>query len=101
MIARYGCYFQSSVRRERSWIFRGIHPPPRQLVRSSRKLSERRVEVTKPPKPSRQRAARRSGDQAGRNASERRAGLETSNVGADPALTPEHYPHLFRYFAIR
>ncbi len=43
MIARHGCYFQGSVRRERSWISRGIHPPPRQLVRSSRKLSERRV----------------------------------------------------------
>ncbi len=28
MIARHGCYFQGSVRRERSWISRGIHPPP-------------------------------------------------------------------------
>ncbi len=28
MIARYGCYFQSSVRRERSWISGGIHSPP-------------------------------------------------------------------------
>ena len=45
------------------------------------------MEVTKSLKPSRQRAAWRSGDQAGRNASERRAGLETINVGADPALT--------------
>ena len=45
------------------------------------------MEVTKPSEPSRQRAAWRSGDQAGRNASERRAGLETFNVGADPALT--------------
>jgi hypothetical protein len=42
--------------------------------------------VTKSPKRLRQRAAWRSGDQAGRNASERRAGLETIDVGADPAL---------------
>src|SRR5512142_3482444 len=43
------------------------------------------VEATKPPKPSMQRIA--SGDPASRQAvtcSERRAGLETRNVGADP-----------------
>jgi hypothetical protein len=42
------------------------------------------VEVTKSPKPSMQRTARRSRKQTGRNVSERRAGLETINVGADP-----------------
>jgi hypothetical protein len=52
------------------------------------------VEVTKPSKPSRQRAARRSGDQLGRNASECRAGLETFHVGADPALTWGRLPSL-------
>ena len=45
------------------------------------------VEVTRLPKPSMQRAARRPREQAGRNASERRAGLETFNMEADPALT--------------
>src|SRR5215471_10156799 len=44
------------------------------------------VEVTKPSKPSRQtRGFGPCGEQAGRNASERRAGLETTNVDADPA----------------
>jgi hypothetical protein len=52
------------------------------------------MEVTTSPEPSRQRAARRSGDQAGRNASERRAGLETINVGADPPLTRGRPPLL-------
>jgi hypothetical protein len=52
------------------------------------------MEVTKSPKPSRQRAAWRSGDQAGRNVSERRAGLETFNVGADPPLTRGRPPSL-------
>jgi hypothetical protein len=47
------------------------------------------MEVTKSTKPSRQRAAWRPGDQAGRSASERRAGLEKINVGADPALARE------------
>jgi hypothetical protein len=50
--------------------------------------------VTKSPKPSRQRAAWRPGAQAGRNASERRAGLERSNVGADPPLTRGRPPSL-------
>ncbi len=44
------------------------------------------MEVTKPSEPSRQRVAWRLGEQAGRNASERRAGLEKANVGADPPL---------------
>ncbi len=52
------------------------------------------VEVTKPSEPSRQRAAWRSGDQAGRNVSERRAGLEKFNVGADPTLTRGRPPSL-------
>lgn len=52
------------------------------------------MEVTKSPEPSRQRAAWRSGDQAGRNASERRAGLERFNVGADPPLTRGRPPSL-------
>jgi hypothetical protein len=44
------------------------------------------VEVTKLPKPPMQRVAlRRLREQAGRNVSERREGLETGNVGADPA----------------
>ncbi len=46
----------------------------------------------KPPEPSRPRASRRSGDQAGRNASERRASLESFNVGAEPPLTPISRP---------
>jgi hypothetical protein len=52
------------------------------------------MEVTKSPEPSRQRAAWRPGDQAGRNASERRAGLERFNVGADPPLTRGRPPSL-------
>ena len=43
------------------------------------------VEVTKLPKPLMERTVKRFREQAGRNASERRAGLETGNVGADPA----------------
>ena len=52
------------------------------------------AEVTKPSEPPRQRSAWRSGDQAGRNVSERRAGLETINVGADPLLTRGRPPSL-------
>ena len=52
------------------------------------------MEVTKSPKPSRQRAAWRPGDQAGRNASEPQAGLERFNVGADPPLTRGRPPSL-------
>jgi hypothetical protein len=44
------------------------------------------VEATKPPEPSRKRVVKRLGEFAGRNASERRAGLERSNVEADPPL---------------
>ena len=44
------------------------------------------VEVTISPKPSMERTGMRSREQAGRNASERRAGLETFDVGADPAV---------------
>ena len=43
------------------------------------------AEVTKLPKPSVQRVAGRPREQAGRNASERRAGLEKVEAGADPA----------------
>ena len=42
------------------------------------------VEVTKLPKPSMERAGMRPREQAGRNGRERRASLETANVGADP-----------------
>ena len=44
------------------------------------------VEVTILPKPPMERVVLRPREQAGRNASERRAGLEKFNVGADPAL---------------
>jgi hypothetical protein len=43
------------------------------------------MEVTTSSKPPMQRTAWRSREQAGRNLRERRAGLEKSNVGADPA----------------
>jgi hypothetical protein len=43
------------------------------------------VEATKLLKPLVQRVARRLGERAGRNVSERRAGPETDNVGADPS----------------
>ena len=43
------------------------------------------VEATKSPKPSMERTGKRFREQAGRNARERRAGLETHNAGADPA----------------
>src|SRR6516164_2419872 len=43
------------------------------------------VEVTILPKPSMQRVLEGLREQAGRNMGERRAGLETGNVGADPA----------------
>ena len=43
------------------------------------------MEVTILPKPLMERTVQRFREQAGRNVSERRAGLETSNVGADPA----------------
>jgi hypothetical protein len=52
------------------------------------------MEVTKSPEPSRQRAAWRLGDQAGRNVSERRAGPERYHVGADPPLTRGRPPSL-------
>jgi hypothetical protein len=42
------------------------------------------MEATRSPKPSMQRTARRFREQAGRNVSERRAGLESLDVGADP-----------------
>jgi hypothetical protein len=42
------------------------------------------VEATKLLKPLVQRVARRLGERAGRNVSERRAGLEKTNAGADP-----------------
>jgi hypothetical protein len=45
------------------------------------------MEVTISPKLSMERAGKRPREQAGRNMRERRAGLETINVGADPALT--------------
>ena len=46
------------------------------------------MEVTKSPKPSMQSAATgRCREQAGRNMRERRAGLETTDVGADPPTT--------------
>jgi hypothetical protein len=44
------------------------------------------VEVTIAPKLSMERAGQRPREQAGRNRRERRAGLETFDVGADPAL---------------
>ena len=59
------------------------------------------MEVTKSPKPSRQRAAWRPGDQAGRNASTRRAGLETTNAGADPAKSRGRPPSLTTREAVR
>ena len=43
------------------------------------------AEVTKPPKPSMESIARRCREQAGHNGSERRAGLEKIDAGADPA----------------
>jgi hypothetical protein len=47
------------------------------------------AEETKPSEPSRQMCRfRRCSEPTGRNASERRAGLETTNVSADLALTP-------------
>ena len=45
---------------------------------------EAAVEVTKPSEPSMERIARRFREQAGRNVSEHRAGLEKHNVDADP-----------------
>ena len=73
------------VRREKSWVFSGCdsHPATGSLQPVAIGAA---VEVTKPSEPSRQRTVQRSGEQAGRNASERRAGLETSNVCADLAL---------------
>jgi hypothetical protein len=48
----------------------------------------------KPSEPSRQRTAWRSGDQAGRNASETGARLETNAVGTDPPTTRGRLPSL-------
>ena len=45
------------------------------------------MEVTKSSEPSMKRAVMRPREGAGRNASERRAGLEKYNVGADPPDT--------------
>ena len=45
------------------------------------------MEVTTSPKPSMERAGKRPREQAGRNMRERRAGLENSNVGADPPMS--------------
>ena len=42
------------------------------------------VEATRLPKPQVQKVARRLGERAGRNVSERRAGPENSDAGADP-----------------
>src|SRR5258708_26186595 len=44
------------------------------------------MEVTRSPKPSMERVVLRPREQAGRNVSERRAGLEKHDVGADPAI---------------
>lgn len=71
-----------TVRREKARIFSGcksrpgtgsLHPVAPGAV----------VEVTKRLKPAGQRVARRPGERAGRKVSERRAGLETDNAGAD------------------
>ena len=73
------------MRREKSGIFSGCES--RLANGSLRPVAiEAAVEVTKPSEPSRQRTAWRCGDPAGRNVSERRAGLEKSNVCADLAL---------------
>ena len=45
------------------------------------------VPVTTRPKPPMERIVLRSREQAGRNVSERRAGLENFNVGADPPMS--------------
>src|SRR5271169_3968356 len=56
--------------------------------RSSRKQSERGEEATTLAEtlPMKKGRFRRLSEPAGRNASERRAGLETVNVGADPSI---------------
>ena len=61
--------------------------------RSSRKQSERMMEVTTSFEALRQKGRLgRLSDHAGRNASERRAGLETSNAEADPPVSRGRLP---------
>jgi hypothetical protein len=55
------------------------------------------VEVTKPSEPSMERVVQRPREQAGRNVSERRAGLETDNVGADPPQKRGRPPSLVNW----
>jgi hypothetical protein len=71
------------VRRERWRFFSGCnsHPATESLQPVAIGAA---VEVTKPSKPSRKRVARRRGELAGRNVSERRAGLENLDCGSRP-----------------
>ena len=72
-----------SVRREKSLCFNGCKSRP--AFGSLQPVAiEAAVEVTKPSEPSMERIARRFREQAGRNVSEHRAGLEKHNVDADP-----------------
>jgi len=71
------------VRREKALVHSGWKSRPG--AGSFRPVTiEAAVEVTKPLKPSVKRVAWRLGEHAGRNASERWAGLETGDAGADP-----------------
>ena len=70
------------VRRGAASIFGGDNPT-RQLSLQPVAIGAA-MEVTISPEPSMERAARRPREWAGRNVSERRAGLVKQNVGADP-----------------
>jgi len=73
----------ASVRRDRCPSSAGVNPA-RQLLLQPVAIGAA-VEVTKSPEPSMERTVQRFREQAGRNMSERRIGLENRNAGADPA----------------
>src|SRR3954453_12256287 len=71
------------VRRDKARVFRGCNPRPATGSLRPEAIGAA-VGGTRPPEPSMQRAVQRPRERAGRNASERRAGPESSDVGADP-----------------
>src|SRR5271165_5922378 len=71
-----------SVRRAKASFFSGCNSHLATVAPAS---SNRSGEAGGSPKPSMERTVQRFREQAGRNARERREGLETHNAGADPA----------------
>jgi hypothetical protein len=76
---------EAIVRREKALVLSGRHTRPATGSLRPEAIGAA-AEVTKPPKPSMERVRKGLREPTGRNASERRAGLETVNAGADPPI---------------